>query len=291
MKSFALVALLALLWGSAFPLLKIAAESVPPLTLAAARSLGGGVILAAALGLQLREVWRVAASGPGIWIQAVFNCILPWTLISWAARSIDASLLTILNSLSPIFIFLLTWLVTRHEVATPRKFLGVLLGIAGVVSIVGVSALSGFGRNTLAELACVGGSLAYAIAGILGTRYHKVSPLVPAAGSVIIATFVLVPLAIVVEGFDARPTTRSLLAVLGLCVFSTGIALVVYFRLLATIGSIATSAQSYLRILVGVGAGVWLLDEELTVNMAIGLVLVVSGVIAMTVRGPVSKRP
>lgn len=282
MKSIALVALLALLWGSAFPLLKVSAETIPPLSLAAIRAAGGGLILAAVLGRQLVRVWDVARAGSGIWIQAFFNCVVPWLLIAWAAGRIEASLMTILNSLSPIFIFLITWGITRHEPATPRKFVGVLLGIAGVLAIIGPDALSGLGTNTVAELACVGGSLAYAVAGILGTRYHGVSPLVPAAGSIIIACLVLVPLAIAGDEWRAPPSARSLLAVTALCVFSTGIAMVVYFRLLGTIGSIATSAQAYLRIFVGVGGGVLLLGERLTASMVAGLLLVVAGVIAMT---------
>ena len=282
MKSVALVCLLALLWGSSFPLLKVAAESIPPLSLAAIRSTGAALILAAVLGRQLSQVWQVARSGSGIWIQAFFNCVAPWLLIAWAAQHIEAGLMAILNSLSPIFIFLITWGITRHEAATPRKFVGVVLGLAGVLAIIGPDALRGLGRNTLAELACVLGSLAYAIAGILGTRYHKVSPLVPAAGSIIIASFVLVPLAIVGDTWAAAPSTRSLLAVAALCIFSTGLAMVVYFRLLATIGSIGTSAQAYLRIFVGVGAGVLFLGEELTAPMVLGLVLTVAGVVAMT---------
>lgn len=281
LRSVALVVLLALLWGSAFPLLKVAAESIPPLSLAALRAAGAGVILAAVLGRDLVHVWRVARAGSAIWVQALFNCIVPWLLIAWAASRIDAGLMAILNSLSPVFIFLLTWGITRHEAATPRKFVGVALGLAGVVTIIGPDALRGLGTHALAELACVAGSFAYAIAGIIGTRYHNVSPLVPATGSILIASLVLVPLALVGETWAAPPTTRSLVAAAALCILSTGLAMVVYFRLLNTIGSIATSAQAYLRIFVGVGAGVLFLDEKVTVPMALGLLLVVAGVVAM----------
>ena len=292
LRSVALVVLLAVLWGSSFPLLKISAESIPPLSLAAIRSAGAALILAALLGPELSKVWQVARSGVGIWVQAFFNCIAPWLLIAWAARHIDASLMAILNSLSPVFIFLITWGITRHEAATPRKFVGVVLGLAGVIAIIGPDALGGLGRHTLAELACVAGSLAYAIAGIIGTRYSKVSPLVPAAGSIIIASIVLVPLAIIGDTWTAPPTSRSMVAAAALCIFSTGLAMVVYFRLLATIGSIATSAQAYLRIFVGVGAGVLLLGEQLTPSMVVGLALVVAGVVAMvTSSGKSSTAP
>ena len=291
LRSAGLVLLLALLWGPSYPLLTLAVQTIPPVTVIAVRALGGALILLAALGPGVRDLWRVAREGHGLWVQSMFNCIVPWGLVTWAARVIDTSLMTILNSLSPIFIFLLTWGITRHEVASPRKFLGVVLGLAGVVTIVGIDALSGVGTHTLAELACVAGSLAYAVAAVVGVRYQNVSPLVPAAGSVVIAALVMVPIALLVDPWPVRPSLASALALAGLCIFPTGLALVVYFRLLATIGAIATSSQAYLRILVGVGSGVLLLGDQLGASMIAGLVLVVAGVIAMTLPDRRSPEP
>ncbi|HET7730048.1 MAG TPA: DMT family transporter [Usitatibacter sp.] len=285
-KSLGLVALLALLWGASFPILKVAVETIPPITVAASRALLGGLLLLAVLGREAPSLWRSGIPLRSYVVQSTFNCILPWILVAWASTSIDAALTTILNSLSPIFIFLLTWAITRHEAATARKFVGVMLGIAGVLAIVGPDAMKGFGRNTLAELACVAGSLAYAIAAIVGRRFDKVSPLVPSAGSVLVAAAVLIPLALIVEQpWTARPSWASVLAVVAGAVFSTAGAFIVYFRLLATIGSIATASQAYLRILVGVGLGVIFLGERLTAGHFVGLALVFAGVVAMTLPG------
>jgi drug/metabolite transporter (DMT)-like permease len=281
-RSFILLITLALLWGSSFALIKVSVETIPPITVAAVRALLGGLLLLAVLGPRWRLLLQ-RGNPRALLTQGVFNCILPWTLVAWASRTIDSGLATILNSLSPIFIFILTWAITRHEAATPRKFIGVVLGIAGVLVIIGVDALSGLGQHTVAELACVAGSISYAIAALVGRRFDKMSPLVPAAGSVLMATLVLIPLALVVEHpWTIQPSVRSMLAVLGLAVFSTGAAFIVYFRLLSTIGSIATSSQAYLRIVVGVGLGVVLLGERLSASTVIGLMLVVGGVVAMT---------
>lgn len=291
-KSFALVLLLALLWGSSYPLTKIAVETIPPITVTALRALLGGLLLAAFLDARgRRELWRMSTGSTVFVTQGALNCVIPWILVSWAARTIDAGLLTILNSLSPIFIFLITWAVTRHEPATARKFTGVALGIGGVVAIIGVSALGGLGKHTLAELACVAGSLSYAVAAIAGRRFRDVSPLVPAAGATLTAALVLVPLALVVDRpWALEPSVRSMAGVAGLAVIATGAAFVVYFRLLATVGSIATSAQAYLRILVGVGLGMAFLGETPSTGMLIGLPLVVAGVIAMTAPARALKR-
>jgi len=244
----------------------------------------GGLLLLAFLGPRVREWWQASRNGDYFVSQALFNVVLPWVLVAWASRIIDAKLTTILNSLSPIFIFLITWAITRHEPATGRKFLGVTLGLAGVVAIVGPSALAGLGSHLTAELACVAGSLCYGIAAVIGRRYDKLPALVPAAGSAVTGAAILVPLALVADGWPAQASTPSLLAVAALGVFSTGAAFVVYFRLLATIGSIATASQAYLRIVIGVGLSVVLLGERLEPSHWLGLALVVCGVVAMTVR-------
>lgn len=289
MRSFALVLLLACLWGSSYPLLKVAVETIPPLTVVAARSVLGGLILLAALGPRAGLLRDVVRDSPGpLLVQSAFTCFIPWVLIAFAMRSLDAGLAAILNSLSPIFIVLITAFITRHEPVTARKGLGVALGIAGVVAIVGIDALAGVGGQTVAEILAIAGALSYAIAGVIGVRFRDVSPLVPAAGSTLLTAVVIVPLALVVERpWDVQPSFASVAAIVAGAVLSTGIAMVVYFRLLATVGSIAMSAQAYLRIVVGVALGMVFLGESPTPQAWLGLALVVTGVVAMTL--PVRK--
>jgi drug/metabolite transporter (DMT)-like permease len=287
-RSIVGVLTLALLWGASYPLIKISVETIPPLTVAALRALLGGVLLLAVMGREASALWRSGIPFRSYLVQATVNCIIPWTFLSWASRTIDASLATVLNSLAPIFAFLITWAITRHEPATPRKFVGVMLGLAGVLTIIGIDALSGVGGHTVAELACLAGSMSYGIAAVIGTRFRKVSPLVPATGSTLVAAAFLLPVAFLFEQpWTLEPSARSMLGFAGLVVFSTVAAFILYFRLLSTIGTIGTTAQAYLRILVGVGLGVTLLGEKLSANVVAGIVLVVAGVIAMTL--PVRK--
>ncbi len=283
-RSLLLVATLALLWGASFSLIKIAVETIPPLTVAALRGLGGGLLLFAFMGSDGPALWRSGVPLRTYFAQAMFNCVIPWTFVAWASRTIDSSLATVLNSLSPIFAFLLTWGITRHEAVTARKFYGVVLGLAGVFTIIGVDALAGLGMHTVAELACVGGSLSYAIAAIIGRRFDKLSPLVPASGSTLMAALILIPLALAFDQpWALRPSAASILAVGAMVVFSTGVAFIIYFKLISTIGPIATTSQAYLRIIVGVGIGAAFLGEQLTASLVVGVVLVIAGVIAMTI--------
>lgn len=108
-------------------------------------------------------------------------------------------------------------------------------------------------------------------------------PMVPAAGSLIAGTMMLIPLSVIIDHpWTLAPSMHSLLALLGLSVFSTALAFAIYFRLLQTLGSVGATAQAYLRVPIGVAIGVIVLGETVTTTAGIGLVAVIAGVIAMT---------
>src|SRR5438046_5500178 len=106
----------------------------------------------------------------------------------------------------------------------------------------------------------------------------------PAAGSLLAGAAILIPLSLVVDRpWTLAPSTSSLLALLGLAVFPTAAAFVIYFRLIQTLGSVGTTAQAYLRVPIGVALGVLFLGESLTSTAWVGLACVVAGVAAMTI--------
>ncbi len=215
--------------------------------------------------------------------QACLNSAIPFTLIAWAERSIDAGLAVILNSTTPIFTFLLTAAITRHEALTARKLIGVVAGLAGTCLIVGVEALGGLGRDLLAQLAVVAATVCYAGAAIFGRRFKGLDPIMPAAGSLICGAIILVPASLVFDRpWTLQPSGASVLALLGLSVVSTALAFTIYFRLLETLGSVGTTAQAYLRVPIGVMIGVVFLSEQPTSTAWIGLVCVIVGVAAMS---------
>jgi drug/metabolite transporter (DMT)-like permease len=216
--------------------------------------------------------------------QACLNSVIPWTMIAWGERTLDAGLATILNSTSPIFTFFLTLVVSRHEALTSRKLFGVVAGMAGICLMVGVQALAGFGEQLTAQIVTVLAAICYAGAAIFSRGFKGLDPMAPAAGSLLCGTVVLIPLGLVVEQpWTITPSMNSLLALLGLAVFSTAAAFVIYFRLIQTLGSVGTTAQAYLRVPIGVALGVLFLGEQLTSTAWIGLACVVTGVAAMTI--------
>ncbi len=288
----ALLFLLAALWGASYTFIKIGVATIPPITLIAARTSIAGLVLLAVMrwrGLRLpldAESWR------RFFFQAFLNSVIPWTLIAWSERFVDAGLATILNSASPIFTFLLTTAVTRHEAANPRKLFGVVAGMAGICLIVGFQAFHDVGRALAAELAIVAATLCYACAAIFGRNFAGLDPLAPAAGSLIAGAAILLPLSLLTEQpWSLIPSASSFLALLGLSVFSTALAFVIYFRLIQSLGSVGTTAQAYLRVPVGVAIGALFLGESLPATGWIGLACVVAGVGAMTIPPPKTVRP
>lgn len=280
---YVLLGLLALLWGASYPLLKIAVETIPPLTTAACRAVLASLVLLALLGGNVRNLAAPGLPRGRLAVQAFWIAILPWFLLTWASTLIPAGTVSILSSTSPIWVFLITWGFTRHEPATGRKLAGAILGIGGVVTIIGVDALGGLGRQTMAQSACVAAAMSYAMAAVYGRHFSGMPPLVTAAGSTLIAVAVLVPAALILERpLGAAPSVRSMLAIAVLGVFCTAGALMCYYRILALLGSIATASQSYLRIGVSVLLAALLLGERLTASTCVGLVLVLAGVVAMT---------
>lgn len=286
----ALLLALATLWGASYTFIKIGVETIPPITLIAARTLIAGLILLVVLWWRGLHLPRDAATWARFLVQACLNSAIPFTLIAWAERTVDAGLATILNSTTPIFAFLLTAAITRHEQVTARKLFGVAAGMAGICLIIGMQALNGLGDELRAQLAVVVASICYAGAAIFGKNFRGLDPMMPAAGSLICGAIILIPLSLAVDRpWTLAPSGGSLLALLALSVFSTALAFAIYFRLIHTLGSVGTTAQAYLRVPIGVAIGVVFLGETVTSTAGIGLVCVIAGVVAMTLPGRKQK--
>lgn len=280
----ALLALLAVLWGSSYLLIKIAVETIPPITLIAARVTIAALFLLAVMmwtGEHLptdRRSWRM------LFVQAIFNSIGAWTVLAWGQQYVDSGLASVLNSTSPVFVFFITLFFTRHEPTGGLKLLGACLGVVGVTLIIGVDVLKGLGQQVVAQLAILLGAALYAGAAIYGKKFSHLSPTVTAAGTMIWATICLVPLSMALEKpWALRPSSASILAAIVLAVFCTGGALLLYFRLVKTLGSMGVASQSYLRAGVGVILGVVILGERITPVVGFGLAAAILGVAAINI--------
>jgi drug/metabolite transporter (DMT)-like permease len=283
LRESALLLLLATLWGASYTFIRIGVESIPPVTFIGARTLLAAIVLLAILRWRRVALPTDAATWRRFLFQAILNSVVPYTLIAWAEQSVDAGLATILNSSAPIFAFMLSWFFAGRQSATGRQLVGVACGMLGICLIVGMQALSGIGAQFTAQLALVAAAVCYAGAAIFGRNFRELDPMVPATGSMLCGAMLLIPLCLVVDQpWTLAPSTRSLVSLLCLSVFSTALAFTIYFRLLHTLGAVGTTAQAYLRVPIGVAIGFVFLGESLAPTTWAGLVFVVAGVAAMT---------
>lgn len=279
-----LLLVLATLWGGSYIFIKLGVATIPPITLIAARTSIAGVLLLLVMRCRGLRLPGDAATWRRFLFQACLNSAIPWTLIAWAERSVDAGLATILNSTSPIFTFFLTLAIAHQEAPSFRKLFGVVAGMAGICLVVGVQAFQGLGEQLVAQTGIVVATICYAGAAVFGRGFRGLDPMAPAAGSLLCGAGILLPVSIVVERpWTLAPSTSSVLALLALAVFSTAFAFVIYFRLIQTLGSVGTTAQAYLRVPIGVALSVMLLGERLSPTAWTGLGCVVVGVAAMSV--------
>ena len=231
------------------------------------------------------RAWKLFAQ------QQTINSTIPFLMITWAQQYVAAAPTVVLASTTPIFAFLITWGITRHEPATLLKLAGAVLGLAGTAVIIGLDALGGLGGNIFAEMVILLATVSFACATIFGLRLTEYDPMVVAAGSLLFGGLLLLPVALIVDHpWTLRPTTEALVATVAMGIFSSAFGLMLFYMCLSRLGTLTTNAQGYLRIPIGVGLSVVLLGETVPSNLALGLVLVMAGVAAMTIPGDSYRR-
>ena len=271
---------LAAIWGAAFIFMRVAAPVLGPAWTPELRVLIGGLALLAwfrAIGFDpgLRAHWRFYL------LVGTVNIAVPFVLYSFAAMHAPASLLSITNATSPIFG--LAWAALfGDERVTLRKALGLGLGIAGVALI---AQPTGDALDPLfgwAVAAALGACCAYGLAGPLIKRYAgEASPRGMAAGNQLAAAVVLLPLLPLLPPL-AAPTALVIVNMLALALLASGVAFVLYFRLMADVGATRALTVTYLIPLFGIFWGWLFLGEALPAAALAGGVLILAGTVLVT---------
>lgn len=283
--------LLAALWGPSFLFIKIAVADIPPLTIAFGRSIVGAIFLLLVLLLQRkslpeeRRLWRSLA------LMALIHNALPNVLFAWGEQYIDSALASILNGTTPLFTIILAHYFVQGDRLTPAKVGGVLLGFGGLVLLIVPSLSSGVQGTALGLLAVTVASASYGVANVYARNHLRGLPsLVAPATQLTLAALYTLPLALVIDrpGQLPPPSPASLAALLALGLFGTGLAFLVYYRLLETAEPTYLSMVTYVIPIFGVILGVVVLDEQLTVYALAGFALILTGV--MIVNGVFNRR-
>jgi len=282
---WAMLLLLSVLWGGSFFFVGVAVRDLPTLTIVVLR-----------VGLAALVLWGVVVTlkrplprNLHLWVafvcMGVLNNVIPFGLIVWGQQTIAAGLASILNATTPLFTVAVAGLLLSDERINGRKLIGIAAGFIGVVVMMGPGTLSGLGTDFLAQIACLGGALSYAFAGVFGRRFKRlgVDPIVVAAGQVTGSTLVLAPLALVIDRPLAlpMPAPSTWAAIVGLAVFSTAIAYILYFQILQRAGATNLLVVTFLIPVSAIALGVLVLGEHLNGPEIAGMAFIGAGLLAI----------
>lgn len=275
----ALLLSLATLWSSSFGFIKVAVETVPPLSVAAGRLTLAMVLIVAAARLRGLRFPDEKGLWPKFLAVGLFGNALPFTLISWGEIRIDSGLAAILMAVMPLATLLLAHCFTSDERMNPARILGVALGFGGVVVLIGPDALAGLGDEAIRQIAVAGGAVCYAIATVIARRLPRMPLLISSAGALIASVALSLPLAFIVDRpWALAPSAESLGAVVLLGLFPTALAILMYFALLQRTGATFIALNNYLIPSLGVVWGILFLGEEPSVRAVVALAIILAGI-------------
>ena len=282
-RAWAEMLVLALIWGGSFLSIRIALDEISPLMSVAHR-----------VTLAMLVLWFVVAMmriplprNPRIWfaflMMGLLNNVIPFVLMAWGQLYIESGLTSILNAFTAVVGVVMAALFFSDERLTPRKIIGVVLGFFGVAVAIGLENFKNFDLRSLAQLAVIGGTVAYAVAGIWARKnLVGMPPQLAAAGMLTGATVIMLPLVYFVEGlptFDLKP--RTLVAIGYYAVIATAAAYLLYYRVLAMAGSGNLMLVTLLVAPIAITLGAVVLGEKLSANAFVGFVILAVGLIIL----------
>ena len=277
-RNFAMLAALALAWGSGYPFIKIVVATVPPATVSLARA-GFGFLVLFVVFLARRE--RLPRE-PGTWgwivALALLGFVTPHILIAWGTARIESGLAAILVGSAAMFTVLFSLILDRKEPPSIHHLGALALGFSGIVVLVGPDALAGLGEQIWGQLAVVGGAACYGVTYPIARRLGHVSPVVSGMAILLCASLAAAPISAVADQpWLLEPSPLQLGGLVWLGVVPSGLGAILFLRLVALTGPNFATVVNYLVPLVGVGLGVAVLGERVSWNALAALVLILSG--------------
>lgn len=267
--------LLAAIWGASFPFMRVAGPAFGPTPLVLTRVAVAAVLLVPLLIVRggTRAAWR---SRWPLFVVGAFNSALPFVLIAYGALSLSAGFGSLINAVTPLMVALVGWIVYGQRPAR-RHWIGFALAFIGVVVLSWGRMSFKPGGSGWAIVAALGATLSYGI----GTNYSRrhlmtLPPLGASAGSMVAATAAMLPI-----GLWQRPATSPTAgewgAALALGVLCTGVAYLLFFRLIASVGPNQAASVTFLVPIFAMFWGAIFLHEPVTPRMLVASVIILAG--------------
>lgn len=280
LTDYALLCALAAMWGGSFMLIKVAGADFPPFTMTALRLIGGAALLIpVAFVLGERLTWNVGTLVT-IALIGLFGNALPFSLITWGERTVDAGLAAILMGIMPIATLLLAHFFSDNETLTTRKVAGVCIGFTGLVVLTGPAVLRDLGNDGIRQLAILAAAICYAIGAIMTKRLVRLPRRAAGAAILTAGAMLTLPFCLVIDDpFALTPGLVPTLAVVTLALLPTALAALLMFAVLERQGAGFFGQVNLLVPLFGVAWAAIILSERPTVNAYIALSFILAGII------------
>lgn len=280
MREFILFVALALAWGSNWPVVKIGLESAPPFWLATIRFLISFVALGVVILFRHLDYRQVLKDIGKIMLVGALSYGVSYGFIHWGQNYVSSGTASVLFASIPFFVAMFSYMMLRNERLTLLKVIGIVVGFGGIVVIyLGDISLQG-------EMAIWGAAvitLASATAGfttVFVRRYLRhVEPLLLTHAQMIPGFFILLMLALSFDDYSAlKLNANTILSTMHLALVGTAFAFWAFYYLLARVNAVKLSLIGFVTPIVALFLGWLILDESITLRLAIGITLVLVGV-------------
>jgi drug/metabolite transporter (DMT)-like permease len=276
-----LFVLLGFFWGSSYLFIKIGVDAgLPPFMLITLRLLIGFALLVTVVAVARETLPRNPRTYGHLMVMGAVNIAIPFSLITWAELTVDSALAAILNAAVPLFVIVIAAIFLRDERITINRLAGLAVGFIGVAILVGFDPGDLAGSDMAGELALIGSTISYGIGAVYSRRnIHGLRPMIPALFQVGFALVMVSVLTLVFERpFSTPITPEAWFSVIWLGLLGSGLAYLVFFRLLGRWGATRTSMVAYLLPVYGIALGALVLSEPIDARLLIGTALVIGGV-------------
>lgn len=279
-KNLTLFFLLACCWGPSFLFIKVAVQDIPPFIIANLRIAIGGIMLYIILKIRKIDLPKFGSEWKHFAVMGFFSCALPFALFAIGEQYIDSSLAAILNGTTPLFTLMIAHFFTKNDRLTKMKFLGSVIGFSGLFVLIAPSLIEAK-ATIVGILAGIIAAASYGIGFVYAKKnIHGFKPLVVPTMQLFLASLFLLPFSLMIENsFVIKDISLPAIAsILGLAVFGTALAFVIYYKLIAATSATYVAAVNYVLPIFGVVLGMAILDERLNWNVYLGSFMILIGI-------------
>lgn len=280
-KDWAMIALLALIWGGSFLFGRILMLEWPPFTVVFLRVALAAATLWIFLLITGKRFPTDLSLICAVFVMGLINNVIPFSLILIGQQQIGSGLAAVVNAMTPIWTLIIANSFTSDEKFSRNKIFGIALGFLGVAVLIGSDLFQGLTASAWAQGAILGATLSYGFAGVFGKRFKTQDPIIISTGQLTASSVIIFPIMMATEGFFdiSAPNMELIISTLGLAVLCTAFAYVLYFKILASAGATNVSLVTFLVPVSAILLGMIWLGETLTTSNITGMVLIIIGLI------------